>query len=146
MNQTNKQIAQTAQILTYAGLIPFMFLGLGASLHVTMFDCALALRTYGIAIIAFLCGIQWAIYLTQNEKCRYNLLIFSNLITLVGFSTTIYANGVAACLVQSLCFAALLKFDHELAQGELIPIWYYHLRRNATCAVITLLTVTAFFA
>jgi hypothetical protein len=52
-----------ARVLTYTGIIPFLFLGIAVALQASGLDYSLALFAYGAVIISFLCGIHWAVFL-----------------------------------------------------------------------------------
>ncbi len=129
--------------LTYAGILPFLLLGIGIILKIKGHDYDLALRAYGAIIISFLCGIHWAIYLLFSDQCPRNLLVYSNALTLIAYGSLFFGLHSVGLITESLCLAFLLKLDHELMGQRLVPIWYYSLRRNVTLAVIVLLLSTA---
>jgi len=139
----NQNTSRSAQILTYAGLIPFALLSFAVVLELDSFDFDLALRSYGVAIISFLCGIHWGIYLLASDKCPRNLLLISNTITLVAYSSILFPFGNINYITQSFCLAILLELDYELLKKDVLPVWYFNLRRNASCIVILLLLMTA---
>ena len=136
MNQTT-QI--TATRLTYSGILPFLFFGIAKVMKFTGADYGFALCGYGTMIATFLCGIHWAVHLFFPDRCRRNLLIISNLVTLLGYATLFVPQQDIALLIQSLCFAFLLWIDYEALMQGIIPRWYFELRRNATMAVILVL-------
>jgi hypothetical protein len=139
----NKSVMRTACALTYAGILPFLLLSLAVVLKIRGYDYDLALCAYGVVIISFLCGIHWAINLLFSDKCPRNLLVYSNALTLVAYGALFLGLRSVSLITESLCLAFLLKLDDELMRRSLIPIWYYSLRRNATLAVLILLTGTA---
>lgn len=141
----NKNNTLAAKVLTYAGIIPFIALGTAVSLHIGGLDYSLALFAYGAVIIAFLCGIHWATFLFFSEKCARNLLLYSNIITLVGWLSVLSIKTYLTFALQILCFLSLLILDLELYRKKLIPLWFFHLRRNATIAVTLSLLLTACF-
>ncbi len=60
MNEKNILVAR---VLTYTGIMPFLFLGMAVALQASGLDYSLALFAYGAVIISFLCGIHWAVFL-----------------------------------------------------------------------------------
>ncbi len=142
----NHNIQHTTRTLTYSGITPFALLGIAVAVHATHYDYDLALRAYGTAIVSFLCGIHWAIHLLLADRCHRNLLIDSNVITLISFGSLLLPNHSISFIIQALCLAVLLKLDHELKTQDIIPTWYFQLRRNATIIVIFILITTAYFS
>lgn len=136
MNQTRQT---TATRLTYAGILPFLFLGLATVLKLSGPDYGLALRGYGVVITSFLCGIHWAAHLFFANQCRRNLLVISNVITLIAYTSLLIYQKNIAFLIQSIGFVVLLWIDYELLTQSIIPRWYFSLRCYATAAVVFLL-------
>ena len=142
----NEKNIRAAQILTYTGIIPFLFLGIAVALHAGGFDYSLALFAYGAVIISFLCGIHWAAFLFFSENCSRNLLWHSNAITLIGWLSVLPVMSHLAFILQISSFACLLILDLELYRNKLIPSWFFHLRLNATLIVVLLLFITAWYS
>jgi len=141
-----KSTMRIACTLTYAGILPFLLLGLAVILKIRGHDYDLALRAYGAVIISFLCGIHWAIHLLFSDQCPRNLLIYSNAVTLVAYGSLFFGFHSLGLIIEAFCLAFLLKLDDELRERRLIPVWYYGLRPNATLAVVLLLTGTAYLS
>jgi hypothetical protein len=138
-----KSTMRIACTLTYAGILPFLLLSLAVILKISGYDYDLALRAYGAVIISFLCGIDWAIHLLFPDQCPRNFLVYSNAVTLVAFGSIFFGFHGAGLIIESLCLAFLLKLDYELVEQHITPVWYFNLRRNATLAVVVLLTSAA---
>jgi len=141
--QMNKNETRIAQALTYAGIVPFLLLSMAVVMKFNGYDCDLYLRAYGAVIVSFLCGIQWGIYLLFSEKCPRNLLLHSNMITLIVYGALLLCPSRIDLIIEALCFCFLLKLDQELMKQQIIPLWYFSLRRNATLTVVILLISTA---
>jgi hypothetical protein len=107
------------------------------------FDSALIAITYSAIIISFLCGIHWAVYLFFAEKCPRNLLMTSNGVALLAWSSLLATHQSIAIALQAVCFLYLLTLDLQLRDGGILPQWFYGLRRNATMIVVVCLAVIA---
>ncbi|KTD12947.1 DUF3429 domain-containing protein [Legionella hackeliae] len=139
----NEKNILTARVLTYAGIIPFLFLGIAVALHASRLDYSLALFAYGAVIISFLCGIHWAIFLFFSQNCSRNLLFQSNFISLLAWLSVLPVMSYLTFALQILCFLYLLILDLELYRNKVIPSWFFQLRLKATIVVALLLFITA---
>ncbi|MFN5351985.1 MAG: DUF3429 domain-containing protein [Alphaproteobacteria bacterium] len=125
-----------ANILTYSGTLPLIvsiYLGYFPSPE---FNSSLIAKTYSAIIVSFLCGIHWAIYLFFADKCPNNLLITSNVIALLAWASLAVTFPKITILLHSFCFIYLLTLDLKLRDADILPIWFYDLRRNATIIVL----------
>lgn len=132
-----------ARILTYLGIMPFLFLGMAVALRASGLDYSLALFSYGAVIISFLCGIHWAVFLFFSQKCSRNLLLHSNALTLLGWLSVLLVRPHLTISLQILIFMYLLFLDLELYRNKIFPSWFFQLRLNATLIVVFLLVITA---
>lgn len=139
----NEKNILSARVLTYTGIIPFLFLGMAVALHASGLDYRFALFAYGAVIISFLCGIHWAVFLFFSQKCSRNLMLHSNAIALIGWLSVFPVMLQVTFLLQIFSFAYLLIIDLELYRNKVIPSWFFYLRRNATLIVVLLLVITA---
>jgi hypothetical protein len=128
---------QLAKILTYSGTLPLIACFFLQVFPVSGFDGNLIAKAYGAIIISFLCGIHWATYLFFAEKCPRNLLLTSNLVSLLAWSSLLILNQQIVTLLQVLCFVYLLILDLKLRAAGILPGWFYTLRRNATVIVVS---------
>ncbi len=126
-----------AKILTYSGMLPLVACVFLTYLRMPGFDSNLIARTYAAIIISFLCGIHWAAYLFFAEKCPRNLLLTSNSVALLAWSSLLITHQEIAISVQILCFIYLLMLDVKLRVAGILPEWFYSLRRNATAIVVS---------
>ncbi|WP_419421501.1 DUF3429 domain-containing protein (plasmid) [Legionella sp. D16C41] len=140
MYDNNRLLAKS---LTYGGTLPLVFCIAARFVHVENIDITFIAQTYSTIIVAFLCGIHWATYLFFADKCPRNLLITSNIITLLAWSSLFATNQPIATLLEVLCFLYLLTLDLKLRNAGLLPEWFYVLRRNATIIVILCLAILA---
>lgn len=133
---------QLAKQLAFAGTLPFigtvvvMLYGLDSTL---IRQSSLA---YGALIIAFISGIHWGLFLTQAPKIPINLLVSSNLLTLLSWSSLMMDFGLWSYLTQILSFSILLMIDRQLLKVVIIERWFFILRCQATLIVITSLCLS----
>jgi len=142
----NEKNILAARLLTYAGIMPFIFLGMAVALNAGGLDYSLALFAYGAVIISFLCGIHWAIFLFFSQNCPRNLLFYSNAISLLGWLSVLPVMSYLTFALQIFCFLYLLILDLELYRSTVIPLWFFHLRLNATIVVALLLFITGCYS
>jgi hypothetical protein len=142
----NEQNILIARVLTYAGILPFLLLGMAIALHISGLNYSLALFLYGAVIISFLCGMHWAVFLFFSQNCSRNLLLHSNSITLIGWLSVLVAIPQVTFLLQILSFLYVLILDLELYRNKVIPSWFFDLRLKATCSVVLLLFITAWYS
>jgi hypothetical protein len=122
--------------LTYAGTIPLLLCTFATLLLVSSIEAVRSAICYGAIIVSFLCGIHWALFLLLGDRCRRNLLLYSNGIALAAWSSLLIAPVSISLCILALCFMALLKLDTELAMADIYPAWYARLRTNATTIVM----------
>ena len=123
-----------AQILTYAGTLPFLaacllaayapdFLGLN-------YDQLIL--TYGAIIASFIAGTHWGLYLYKDAPV--NLFVHSNIIALLAWVALLAAiPGSSGLLI--IAFVYLLFMDKQMALAGLIEPWYMRMRIVATAIV-----------
>lgn len=142
----NEKKILVARVLTYSGIMPFLFFRMAVAQHAGGFDYSLALFAYGAVIISFLCGIHWAAFLFFSQNCSRNLLFHSIAISLLGWLSVLPVMSYLTFALQILCFLYLLILDLELYRNKVIPLWFFHLRLNATIIVALLLFITACYS
>lgn len=142
------QNRKTYTALTLAGTIPFVacsllpLLGHPSVPHLGSLDRIVA--SYGLAILSFLAGAHWGMYLSGRSADSLNLFVISNVIVVAVWFAYIGASLKLAIGVQVLAFVTLLFIDLRLQQGAVISIAYFRVRSIATLvAVISLLVVIA---
>ena len=134
--------------LALAGTIPFIagallpLLGHDSLPHLGPLDQLVA--SYGLAIICFLAGAHWGIYISGRSDDSLNLFVISNAIFLAAWFAYIGAGVRTAIGTQIFAFLALLLIDRRLRAGAVISATYFRVRTMATLiAILTLLIVMA---
>ena len=137
-DMTQAAITRT-KILTLSGALPFLGALVLAFYPVAPFDAAHIASTYAALIIAFLGGTQWGLFLVFSQKSPINLMVQSNLVTLIAWAGLLVLPATGAIAVHALCLLYLLFLDYRLFKSGIIPLWYFSLRRLVTLIVISLL-------
>ncbi len=138
-----KSDIQLANILTYSGTLPLVACSVLSLARITVLDSHLLASTYSAVIISFLCGIHWSTFLLLAEKCSVNLLLTSNIFALLAWTSLLFPYQEMTYLFQALCFICLLLIDLKLRNSDVLPEWFFHLRRNATGIVVSCLVALA---
>ena len=137
-DMTQAAITRT-KILTLSGALPFLGALVLAFYPVAPFDAAHIASTYAALIIAFLGGTQWGLFLVFSQKSPINLMVQSNLVTLIAWAGLLVLSVAGAVALHALCFLYLLFLDYRLFRSGILPLWYFSLRRLVTLIVIGLL-------
>jgi hypothetical protein len=140
------QDSKTFTALALAGTIPFIacallpLLGYDSLIRLGPLDEVAA--SYGLAIVCFLAGAHWGIFLSGRSADSLNLFIISNIIFLAAWFAYVGAGVKWAIGTQILVFATLLFIDLRLKQNLVISSVYFRVRGVATLiAVISLLVI-----
>lgn len=100
--------------------------------------------SYGLAIVCFLTGAHWGIYLLGRSVGSINLFITSNAILLAAWFAYIGTGVKVAIGMLVIALLILLYIDRRLASGGVISAHYFHIRTVATLiATVSLLLVIA---
>jgi hypothetical protein len=137
-------LIKLAKILTYCGTLPLIGSLLFIQFALSGIDIKIVASAYSAIIISFLCGIHWAVYLFFTEKCPTNLLLSSNAIALLAWTSLLLEPLLVSKLLQVLCFIYLLSLDLKLRVAGVLPEWFFMLRRNATIIVVLCLLTMLF--
>lgn len=101
--------------------------------------------SYGLAIVCFLAGTHWGIYLSGESSTSFNLFITSNAVFLLAWFAYIAASLASAIVVQVIALSLLLVIDYRLRQGDIVSARYFGIRSLATLiAILSLLVVLMF--
>ena len=141
----NSKNILSAQVLSYLGVLPFLVLTIAIGAQVGGFDYQLALFAYGAVILSFLCGIHWAIFLFFSKQCPHNLLLRSNLVSLMGWGSLLLIQTQLTAGIQMFGFVYLLRLDWQLQRHDILPLWFFNVRCLATSLVVLLLAMTIIF-
>jgi hypothetical protein len=133
----------TAEIVSYAGVVPFVLCLLGVALLRDYEYRELAQRiaiSYGAAVLSFVGAVHWGLALAGYLPWRPVRIGASVLPALVGVTAAILGGqrGLALLVVG---FGVFWLYEHRSVGGELPPD-YLSLRRNLSLVVCTLLAVT----
>ena len=137
-DMTQAAIMRT-KILTLSGALPFLGALVLVFFTVAPFDAAQIASTYAALIIALLGGTQWGLFLVFSQKSPINLMVQSNLVTLIAWAGLLVLPAPGAIALHALCFLYLLFLDYRLFKSGILPLWYFSLRRLVTLIVISLL-------
>jgi hypothetical protein len=133
-----------AQFLTYAGVIPFIFLAKLSIFNIHLFNIAAypLLLVYAAVIAAFISGIHWGVYLFKEVPI--NLFIRSNIVTLIAW---LAAAGMLPMnvLILAACFIYLYLIDVKLVKQGITESWFHKLRTHASIMVVISLLLVAVF-
>jgi hypothetical protein len=123
-------------VLSYGGTLPMM----GCLLLIDSSWAQPLLKTYSLAIIAFLAGNWWSTALMQSKisaQQRQGILLISNAIVITAVITVTFM-GKLALLVLALLFGLLLFGERILASFRPQPDYYRSMRTGVTALVIAL--------
>jgi hypothetical protein len=140
------QNSKTYSALAIAGTIPFIAAALLPLLGYDALPLLGSLQklvlSYGLAIVCFLAGAHWGLYLAGRCPDSLNLFIISNAIFLVVWFAYVGAGVKTAIGVQIFAFVVLLLIDRRLRNTDAISLRYVRVRSVATLiAIVSLLVV-----
>ncbi len=142
-----------ANILTYMGVIPFLcatfislspYLNLPESMEISFpgYKARALMHSYAVVILAFLAGIQWGVCLNGQKPTPF--LLISNVIALTAwFSLIIFANKIALAILLAGYVLALFT-DGMAFKNQLIPGWFWQLRKKASIIVCATILIVLF--
>jgi Protein of unknown function (DUF3429) len=133
----------TAEVVSYAGVVPFVLCLLGVALLPNYGLRELAQRiaiSYGAVVLAFVGAVHWGLALAGTLAWRPVRIAGSILPALIGAAGTVIGGqrGLALLVVG---FGMFWLYEHRSVGTELPPA-YLSLRRNLSLVVCTLLAIT----
>jgi hypothetical protein len=133
----------TAEVVSYAGVVPFVLCLLGVALLPNYGLRELAQRiaiSYGAVVLAFVGAVHWGLALAGTLAWRPARIAGSILPALIGAAGTVIGGqrGLALLVVG---FGVFWLYEHRSVGTEL-PAAYLSLRRNLSLVVCTLLAIT----
>lgn len=132
------------RLLALAGTLPFVFAALWPQVPVAGgHTAAELLRVYAVAIIAFVCGLQWQAASDWATARPLPVLVLSNLLTLAAWVACFMAGGALGWAVYAACFVALLAIDALLLGLAQARPAFFATRMMASVIVLLCLTVLA---
>ena len=133
----------TAEIVSYAGVVPFVLCLLGIALLPHYGARELAQRiaiSYGAAVLAFAGAVHWGLALAGHLPWRPARIAGSVLPALLGATATVIG-GQRGLAILVVGFGVFWLYEHRRVGPELPPD-YLSLRRNLSLVVCMLLAVT----
>lgn len=132
--------------LAFAGATPFLACALFPLVGIYAIEpfgrFNLLAGSYGLAIICFLAGTHWAVYLLKQAEIRINLFIGSNAVLLAVWFVFVTASVTWTLVSQLAAFVLLLLIDYHLLRIAVISSGYFRVRAIATSlAAVSLLVI-----
>jgi hypothetical protein len=133
----------TAEIVSYAGLVPLVLCLLGVALLPDFTTRELAQRVaiaYGAVVLAFVGAVHWGLALAGHLAWNPARIVGSILPAVCGAAATVVGGqrGLALLVVG---FGVFWLYEHRKVGTEL-PAPYLSLRRNLSLVTCMLLSVT----
>lgn len=125
-----------AWLLGLAGLIPFIFLPLLASVGVIdWYITVSAFVSYSAVILSFLGGIHWYDALCGNAS-KHQIYV-AMLPSIIGWSCLVFVPKLPALGLLSMSFLLIMLYDKQvLSMPKDNVIWYTKLRMVLTTVVV----------
>lgn len=131
--------------LAFAGATPFLACALlpliGIDFIAPIGRLESVASSYGLAIICFLAGSHWAMYLLRRDEIRINLFISSNVVFLFVWFAFVITELAWVLGAQLVAFIVLLLIDHRLLRTDVISADYFRVRSIATALAVISLSV-----
>lgn len=145
----DSRYARLPTVLAGLGALPFLVSSLLLTLGVydlpLLGSTAEILRSYSLAIAVFMCGIHWGQYLQDTEARSLNLLMTSNVLTLILWFGFLVTSFVVYFVIVIAVFLALLWVDYRLHQAGRITARYFKMRLAVTAVVCASLALPLSF-
>jgi uncharacterized protein DUF3429 len=142
---TVSRLNTTAEIVSYAGVAPFVLCLLGIALLPDYEAREMAQRidiSYGAVVLAFIGAVHWGLALAGRLSWRAVRVGGAIVPALLGAAAGVLG-GQRGLLVVG--FGVFWLYEHRVVGNEL-PAAYLSLRRNLSLAVCALLAVTLFLS
>lgn len=135
-------------LFVLAGAIPFIaaaaFIFNGVESIGPLRSVTESLLAYGLAIVSFVAGTHWGIYLQFKAAAPTNLFVSGNAAVLVPWLTFVVGSIEHTLIALFLTFVFLALVEWRLCMANLVTRTYFHMRVAATLIVgISLLLVLA---
>lgn len=101
--------------------------------------------SYGLAIVCFLAGSHWGLYLSGSSPAPLNLFASSNAVFLLAWFAFIGASLAWAITVQVAALLLLLFIDYRLRENDTLSGHYFGVRGVATAIAVASLIVVLLF-
>jgi hypothetical protein len=130
-----------ARWLGFGGLIPFIGLTV---VVVTDYQgwgdlSGQALRVYAALVLSFLGGVSWGIALREEYEGLYSL----SMVPFFGAWAALLASAPVSYGLLMAAFVAAHAIDYHARARQLLPGWFFSLRKQLTIGVLLCLIVVA---
>jgi hypothetical protein len=135
-----------AQLLGYAGLIPFIALSIGTWVELPIIQRPhYLLQAYAAVILSFMGAVHWGMVISvPSEEARAQL--FASVVPpLLGWIALMLPQVIAYSLL-TLSFIGLCFYDGIVSRKSALPSWYVPMRVVLTSIVVLCLVLAAFAA
>ncbi|MCH9646449.1 MAG: DUF3429 domain-containing protein [Proteobacteria bacterium] len=133
---------QTAKLLGYSGLIPFILFTIGIWIQIPMVsDSPYILITYVAVILSFMGAIHWGIAISNPKEDNFRYFIINVKPALMAWATLLVPESYAIILLV-IGFIALIMYDWAAEKSLKLPSWYLPMRKKLTTVVILCLCIT----
>jgi hypothetical protein len=133
----------TAELVSYAGVAPFVLCLLGVGLLPSYEQRELAQRiaiAYGAVVLAFAGAVHWGLALAGQLEWRPVRIAGAVLPAVLGVAAVV-VGGQRGLALLVIGFGGFWLYEHRNVAAEL-PAPYINLRRNLSLVVCALLAVT----
>lgn len=137
------QLRSQAQLLGYAGLIPFIFLCIAAWLDLYFIDRPhYLLQSYAAVILSFMGAIHWGMVISAPGNEARVQLVVSVVPPLLGWFALMLpqVTGYSLLIVS---FIGLCFYDGAVSRKFALQPWYVSMRVVLTTIVVLCLTLAA---
>jgi hypothetical protein len=134
--------------LALLGALPFVISSLLLTLDINSLpllgSVANLLSSYTLVIAVFMCGVHWGQYLQQPEEHSLNLLLISNILTVLLWFIWLLSPLHIFLAVALMVFVVLLMIDMRLRLLNVISKSYFRTRMLVTGIVCLFLTLAIY--
>lgn len=154
MRAGNSRVYVTASLLGWAGVIPFLFFAVAmwvvplGQLEIQKLLISLYER-YAAIVLCFQSAIYWGIAIGRSvyinddrQKQLYQVFGFSVLPALIGWLTHLLPIHLNLT-IMALCYGIVLLVDRQALAWDILPFWYFSLRRRLTTVVVFTMLMVA---
>jgi hypothetical protein len=156
LNETNYTIVHKpihlVRVLTYLGAVPFVLAAiislspymslptfLGGDIAYAGFKAKALMHSYAVVIISFLAGIQWGVCLHDHKQSK--LILISNVLAIMAWLSLMAFASKLALSILLLGFIFALIADRKAYMNQLIPDWFWQLRKKISFIVCLALSI-----
>lgn len=143
----------TAILLTYLGVIPFLLAvlislsqfipdSIGSPITYAGFKAKAIIHSYSVIILSFLSGIQWGV--SMDSQKHSNFILISNVFALISWFSLMAFGSTFAISLLLFCLIAALFTDSFAFKYQLIPEWFWQLRKKVSLIVCIAILIVLF--